>query len=194
MKIFFTTIFIFTFVSQCLCSTDFERIDSVLTESTKVMVFTAEKKVAWDAEKTRLLSLLKSYEALLKSKKNTLRKLQLENSKIESGVKSISEKIARDELELSKISALLDSCFSNLQKNKIAVKILKENSFDIDAFSSKNIPEKLSFLCRAYSKLYEVDTALNNDGTNVSTGVFTSATGKVGGDTVVLKLKGERNE
>ena len=179
---------------QYLSATEFERIDSMLTESTKVMVATAEKKVAWENEKARLMSLLTSYETLLKSKKDTLKKLQTENSKIEAGVKSISEKITKDELELSKISALLDSYFTQLQKNKIAVRILKENSFDLDMFSSKNVVEKLSFLCRAYSKLFEADSLLNNDGTNVSTGVFTSASGKVNGNTAIIKLKGGHNE
>jgi hypothetical protein len=34
--------------------------------------------------------------------------------------------------------------------------------------------------------------SINKDGTNISTGVFTVASGKVEGDIAVLKLKGER--
>ena len=173
-------------------ATTFERTDSTLTQATQIMSGTAEKKISWEEEKSRLLSLVSSYEAILKSKRSALKKLQNENSKIEENVKVISEKIAKDESAIADISKCLDSYFAKLMQNKSAIKILKENSFQLDEFKSKSIVEKLSFLSRAYAKLLEADMSINKDGTNISTGVFTVASGKAEGDIVVLKLKGER--
>ena len=192
MKKFLYTPFILCCFSLMSWATAFERADSALTQATQIMSDTAEKKTSWLEEKSRLLSLVSSYEAILKSKRSALKNLQNENSKIEEKVKTISEKIAKDELAIADISKCLDSYFAKLMQNKIAVKILKENSFQLDDFASKSIAEKLSFLGRAYAKLLEADTSIDKDGANVSTGVFTVASGKADGDIAILKLKGER--
>ena len=192
MKKFLHTLFILCCFLSVSWATTFERTDSTLTQATQIMSGTAEKKISWEEEKSRLLSLVSSYEAILKSKRSALKKLQNENSKIEENVKVISEKIAKDESAIADISKSLDSYFAKLMQNKSAIKILKENSFQLDEFKSKSIVEKLSFLSRAYAKLLEADMSINKDGTNISTGVFTVASGKAEGDIVVLKLKGER--
>ena len=192
MKKFLHTLFILCCFLSVSWSTTFERTDSTLTQATQIMSGTAEKKISWEEEKSRLLSLVSSYEAILKSKRSALKKLQNENSKIEENVKVISEKIAKDESAIADISKCLDSYFAKLMQNKSAIKILKENSFQLDEFKSKSIVEKLSFLSRAYAKLLEADMSINKDGTNISTGIFTVASGKAEGDIVVLKLKGER--
>ena len=192
MKKFLHTLFILCCFLSVSLATTFERTDSTLTQATQIMSGTAEKKISWEEEKSRLLSLVSSYEAILKSKRSALKKLQNENSKIEENVKVISEKIAKDESAIADISKCLDSYFAKLMQNKSAIKILKENSFQLDEFKSKSIVEKLSFLSRAYAKLLEADMSINKDGTNISTGVFTVASGKAEGDIVVLKLKGER--
>ena len=192
MKRFFYAIFELLILSPLLSATEFTRVDSILTESTQVMIRTAEKKETWSAEKSHLLALVASYEAILKSKQDTLKKLQSENSKIESTTKSISEKIAKDELAIAEISKSLDSFFADLQKNKIAKKILEENAFGFENFTSKNIVEKLSFLTKAYSKLLEADTTVENNQTNISTGKFITASGKADGDIAILKVKGVR--
>lgn len=192
MKKFLHTLFILCCFLSVSWATTFERTDSTLTQATQIMSGTAEKKISWEEEKSRLLSLVSSYEAILKSKRSALKKLQNENSKIEENVKVISEKIAKDESAIADISKCLDSYFAKLMQNKSAIKILKENSFQLDEFKSKSIVEKLSFLSRAYAKLLEADMSINKDGTNISTGVFTVASGKVEGDIAVLKLKGER--
>lgn len=192
MKKFLHTLFILCCFLSVSWATTFERTDSTLTQATQIMSGTAEKKISWEEEKSRLLSLVSSYEAILKSKRSALKKLQNENSKIEENVKVISEKIAKDESAIADISKCLDSYFAKLMQNKSAIKILKENSFQLDEFKSKSIVEKLSFLSRAYAKLLEADMSINKDGTNISTGIFTVASGKAEGDIVVLKLKGER--
>ena len=192
MKKFLHTLFILCCFLSVSLATTFERTDSTLTQATQIMSGTAEKKISWEEEKSRLLSLVSSYEAILKSKRSALKKLQNENSKIEENVKVISEKIAKDESAIADISKCLDSYFAKLMQNKSAIKILKENSFQLDEFKSKSIVEKLSFLSRAYAKLLEADMSINKDGTNISTGVFTVASGKADGDIAVLKLKGER--
>ena len=192
MKRFFLAIFTFVMLLPIARATEFERVDSTLTESTRIMAATIQKKANWQEEKARLLALLNSYEALLKSKKDALKKLQAENSKIESKIKSVSDKILADDIALAEFSKSLDSYFANLQQNKIALQILKDNSFDVDAFLTKSVPEKISFLCRAYAKLFEVDTNVDSNHTGVSTGVFTTATGQKTGDIAVLKLKGDR--
>ena len=192
MKKFLHTLFILCCFLSVSLATTFERTDSTLTQATQIMSGTAEKKISWEEEKSRLLSLVSSYEAILKSKRSALKKLQNENSKIEENVKVISEKIAKDESAIADISKCLDSYFAKLMQNKSAIKILKENSFQLDEFKSKSIVEKLSFLSRAYAKLLEADMSINKDGTNISTGIFTVASGKADGDIAVLKLKGER--
>ena len=192
MKKFLHILFILCCFLSVSLATTFERTDSTLTQATQIMSGTAEKKISWEEEKSRLLSLVSSYEAILKSKRSALKKLQNENSKIEENVKVISEKIAKDESAIADISKCLDSYFAKLMQNKSAIKILKENSFQLDEFKSKSIVEKLSFLSRAYAKLLEADMSINKDGTNISTGIFTVASGKAEGDIVVLKLKGER--
>ena len=192
MKKILHTLFILCCFLSVSWATTFERTDSTLTQATQIMSGTAEKKISWEEEKSRLLSLVSSYEAILKSKRSALKKLQNENSKIEENVKVISEKIAKDESAIADISKCLDSYFAKLMQNKSAIKILKENSFQLDEFKSKSIVEKLSFLSRAYAKLLEADMSINKDGTNISTGIFTVASGKAEGDIVVLKLKGER--
>ena len=192
MKKFLHTLFILCCFLSVSWATTFERTDSTLTQATQIMSGTAEKKISWEEEKSRLLSLVSSYEAILKSKRSALKKLQNENSKIEENVKVISEKIAKDESAIADISKCLDSYFAKLMQNKSVIKILKENSFQLDEFKSKSIVEKLSFLSRAYAKLLEADMSINKDGTNISTGAFTVASGKADGDIVVLKLKGER--
>ena len=192
MKKFLHILFILCCFLSVSLATTFERTDSTLTQATQIMSGTAEKKISWEEEKSRLLSLVSSYEAILKSKRSALKKLQNENSKIEENVKVISEKIAKDESAIADISKCLDSYFAKLMQNKSVIKILKENSFQLDEFKSKSIVEKLSFLSRAYAKLLEADMSINKDGTNISTGIFTVASGKAEGDIVVLKLKGER--
>ena len=192
MKRFFLAILTFAILLPIARATDFERVDSTLTESTRIMASTIQKKANWQEEKARLVVLLNSYEALLKSKKDVLKKLQSENSKIESEVKSISDKISADEIALAELSKSLDSYFAKLQQNKIALQILKDNSFDVDTFLAKSVPEKISFLCRAYAKLFEADCNVDSNNTDVSTGIFTTATGQSTGDIAVLKLKGKQ--
>ena len=192
MKRFFLAILTFAILLPLARATDFKRVDSILTESTRIMASTIQKKANWQEEKARLVVLLNSYEALLKSKKDILKKLQSENSKIESEVKSISDKISADEIALAELSKSLDSYFAKLQQNKIALQILKDNSFEVDTFLAKSVPEKISFLCRAYAKLFEADCNVDSNNTDVSTGIFTTATGQSTDDIAVLKLKGKQ--
>ncbi len=177
MKNLFLFVF-FCVLSHLLNASDFEKIDAVLTETTRVKSITAKRKEAWIEEKNRMLSLEKSYEALLQAKRDNIERLKKEISKIQTSDTNLTQKLSSDSNALKKFSTELDSAISVLKNNEKIAKILKEESVNLNGFEAKSALEKFALLAQAYSKLMEVSSRIERNEDNVSTGIFPNATGK----------------
>ncbi len=174
-----------------LFAEDFAKANAIMQSATRTRALTAKTSAQAKADFDNFDKLIASANAHISALKKEIAQLQnLKNIKKQSN-EEIAKEIENNIANLNKLSKFLDNFYAKIL-NELPKKISQKDFCKIENFKTKTTSEKLRTVVALLEHLKNIDNtiALDKD-MNISTGVFTSASGKISSD--VSKLKVERS-
>ncbi len=174
-----------------LFAEEFAKANAIMQNATRTRELTAKTSVQAKSDLDNFDKLIASANAYLLAQDKEIAQLQnLKNIKRQSN-EEIAKEIERDIANLNDLSKFLDTFYAKIL-NELPKKISKKDFCKIEKFQTKTAPEKLRTVVALIEHLKSINNTIVLDkDMNITTGIFTSASGKISGD--VSKLKVERS-
>lgn len=153
-------------------SDDVAKLDSLLSETARLTIKTANTQRAFQDELGRLQSVVTLYENVCLKLEKELDTCKNENLKHSKNLKVLSEQIEYNEKAFDDFAKWVDKWISLLKKDTIASAILKSKGFTFD--ESLPVESRFSNLVSALQILEKEDRKINTINGKISSGLWKS--------------------